>query len=274
MRTYPYHHRVVAVSVIVLLVALAPSLHADTQPTPDNELLEFTTEICGLQGQEPQTVQLTQEQAEEIDKIFMDVRIKGNTAETIEQTVEIFNEALVKLNKYHLFSEVSVKHLQTLITGVFQQNSMKELIEKTHIAPNSESNFFCLITGNTDYTIFNSRLSTLFLVLCFLFIGIDIFIIPWMVTYYLTNSIPLSLGQTIALGVQGTQWTYPAEGWVFTQGLTGVQEWEGTLIGDIRYGILDELIGVTGFRGVKISNSHSSTVKYLGFARRVQIQTL
>ena len=55
-------------------------------------------------------------------------------------------------------------------------------------------------------------------------------------------------------------------------GLTGIKKWEGNIIGDIRLGILDELIGVTGFKGVKIRNLNSNDVFYMGFARRVKIE--
>ena len=91
-------------------------------------------------------------------------------------------------------------------------------------------------------------------------------------TSYFSNFFPLSLGQTISLGIQGVQWTYPANGWIFTIGLTGVKKWEGNIIGDIRLGLLDELVGVTGFTGIKIRNLDSNDVFYMGFACRAKLE--
>jgi hypothetical protein len=140
--------------------------------------------------------------------------------------------------------------------------------------PRIEGNFFCLLAGNTDETIFNSLLSSLSLALCFLTIGLDIFIIVWMGTYYFSNFFPISLAQTISLGIQGTQWTYPANGWLSTFGLCGVKKWEGDMIGDIRLGILGEYVGVTGFTGLKVRNENSNDVSYIGYACRVKIRCL
>ena len=78
----------------------------------------------------------------------------------------------------------------------------------------------------------------------------------------------------ISLGIQGTQWLYPASGWLSTFGLCGEKKWEGDMIGDIRFGLLDEYVGVTGFTGIKTITVGSNDVSYLGFARRVKIRSL
>ena len=82
----------------------------------DSGLAEFTTEVCGLPGQEPQTVQLTQEQADEVDRLFEDIRTQLDMVETREEAVEIFNEAIVELDRYGLLGGMSVKQAQKLIS--------------------------------------------------------------------------------------------------------------------------------------------------------------
>ena len=96
--------QVLAVVVIFLFLSVttAPSLQADTQPILEGEMVEFTTEIYGLPGKEPQTVQLTQREAEAVDKLFEDIRTQLENVETREEAVEIFNEAIVELDRYGL----------------------------------------------------------------------------------------------------------------------------------------------------------------------------
>jgi hypothetical protein len=260
---------VVGVIGIFLGLAYAPSINANV--SRDSELVEITTEICGLGGGK-HTVKLTKDETEEVEQLIDDIKRRLDEVETREETVEIFKEAIEELDKYKLLGRMNINQVQKLITGQFQNMWKGEFLEKVNIDSSIKGNFFCLLAGNTDFTIFNGILSTLFLALSFLFLGFEVFILLWMGSYYFSNFFPLSAGHTISLGVQGTQWTYPAEGWVFTTGLTGVKNWEGNLIGDIRLGILDEFIGVTGFTGIKIKNLNSNDVFYMGFALRAKIE--
>ena len=265
--------KLLAVGVIVLFLGLvcAPSINANI--SKENELVEITTEICGMGGGK-QTVHLTKKEAKEVEQLLEDIEQRLDNVETREETIEIFNKAIEELDKYRLLGRLNIKKVQKLITGQFHNMWIGEFLEKVNIDSPIKGNFFCLLAGNTDFTIFNGIFSTLSLALSFLFLGFEVFIILWMGSYYFSNFFPLSAGHTISLGVQGTQWTYPAEGWVFTIGLTGVKNWEGNLIGDIRLGILDEFIGVTGFTGIKIRNLNSNDVFYMGFALRAKIECL
>jgi len=96
--------KLLAVGVIVLFLglAIAPSINANVSKTSvDSELVEITTEICGLNGGK-QTVSLSKEDAEEVEKLIDDIERRLDNVETREETVEIFNEAVVKLDKYGL----------------------------------------------------------------------------------------------------------------------------------------------------------------------------
>jgi hypothetical protein len=177
----------------------------------------------------------------------------------------------VELDKYGLLSGLSVNQAQRLVTIGYNNQIIEEFLNKTNIGLRVKRNFLCLLAGNTDYTSFDSFLSNLFLGLSFLFISFEVFVLLWMTSYYFANLFPISLGHTISLGVQGTQWTYPANGWVYTIGLTGIRRWEGNIIGAIRQGILDDLIGITGFIGIKIFDTNTNDMFYIGFACRVKI---
>jgi len=261
------------ISVIVILLfiglAFAPSINANIQ----SDFVEFTTEVCSLNGGK-QTVKLTQQQADEVESLFDSIREQLNTSESREQAEKIFKDAVVELDKYGLLGGLSIKQAQKLVSGGYNNPRMEEFLEKTRMGLRVKRNFFCLLAGNTDNTIFNGFLSNLLLVLSFLFIGFDVFVLLWMSSYYFSNFFPISVGHTISLGVHNVQWTYPANGWVYTIGIIGVRQWEGDIIGDIRQGILDDLIGITGFIGIKINDNIDSDEFYMGFALRVKINEL
>ena len=86
-----------AVVVILLFIGLAfaPSIHANVS----KEMVEFTTEICGLNGGK-QTVKLTQEEAEEVIQLFSSIEEQLNNTNSMEEAVEIFDEAIVELDRY------------------------------------------------------------------------------------------------------------------------------------------------------------------------------
>ncbi len=264
--------KLISVTVILLFIGLsfAPSINANVGK---EESVEFTTEVCGLNGGK-QTVQLTQQQAEEVEVLFNSIREKLNATESREDAEEIFKEAVIELDKYGLLGGLSIKQAQRLVTSGNYNPRLEKALEKTSMDLRVKRNFCCLLAGNTDYTNFNGFLSNLFLLLSFLFIGLDVFVILWMISYYFTNLFPISFGQTISLGVQGTQWTYPANGWVYSIGIIGVRQWEGDIIGNIRQGILDDLIGITGFVGIKIYDNSANDIFYIGFACRVKLSEL
>ena len=83
---------VAGVIILFLCVGIAPSIHANIQKeTLDGDLVEFSTDICGLHGNKQNKVQLTQEQAEEIDRLFKRMKTKLNNYETRETTIKIFS---------------------------------------------------------------------------------------------------------------------------------------------------------------------------------------
>ena len=140
---------VVGVIVLFLGLAIAPSINANISKTSlDDELVEITTEICGLDGGK-HTVRLTKEEAEEVKQLIDDIQSRLDEVETREETVEIFNEAIIELDKYGLLGGLSVKQAQRLITGrfhnLFEINLLKGMPSRYLI--DNMANAFCLIMG-------------------------------------------------------------------------------------------------------------------------------
>jgi len=147
-----------AVAVILLFigVAFAPSINANiSKASIDSELVEFTTEVCGLNGGK-QTVELTQEEAAEVEALFDSIRERLNNTETREEAEQIFKEAVVELDKYGLLGGLSVKQAQRLVTGGYQNSRVMKTLEnlygKNQGSLDDDANVLCLIAGNTSNT--------------------------------------------------------------------------------------------------------------------------
>jgi len=143
---------VVGVIVLFLGLACAPSINANI--SRDNELVEITTEICGLGGGK-HTVQLTKDEAEEVDRIFANIRQRLNESTSREEAKEIFNEAVVELDKYGLLGRLSVEQAQMLVTGGYQNSRVVNLIRDIYnkkLVDSNNSNFLCLISGESIVT--------------------------------------------------------------------------------------------------------------------------
>ena len=109
--------KLLAVGVIVLFLglAIAPSINANiSKASIDSELVEITTEVCGINGGK-HTVSLSKEDAEEVDLLFKSIRAQLNNAESREKVVEIFKKAIIELDKYGLLDGLSGKQLQRLV---------------------------------------------------------------------------------------------------------------------------------------------------------------
>ncbi|EMR75079.1 hypothetical protein MBGDF03_00859 [Thermoplasmatales archaeon SCGC AB-540-F20] len=120
---------VLAVILLFIGVAFAPSINANvSKASIDSELVEITTEVCGINGVTPNTVLLSKEDAEEVEKLIDDIERRLDDVETREETEKIFNEAVVELDKYGLLGGLSVKQAQKLVTGGYQnRRAMKVL---------------------------------------------------------------------------------------------------------------------------------------------------
>jgi len=146
---------VFGVIVLFLGLAIAPSINANvSKASIDSELVEITTEICGIDGVKPHTVSLSKEDAEEVELLIDDIKSRLDNVETREETVEIFNEAIVEFDKYGLLGGLSAKQAQRLITDGYNNLRIGEFFEKANIDSNIKGNFFCLLAGNTDSTVF------------------------------------------------------------------------------------------------------------------------
>jgi hypothetical protein len=294
-----------AVVVIVLFIGLAcaPSINANiSKGSNESELIEITTEICGLNGGK-HMVHLTKEDALEVENLIDDIKRRLDEVETREETIEIFNRAVVELDKYGLLGDMGVEQAQKLTTGGYQNSRSMKLLEKlfdTNQATDT-NNYLCLITGETTETRLvglveigcSALLYTLFVIYFISELAFGLFVpilleirssIVALNNFYQNMTFPI-IGGTGIIAFGGKRPSsspgpplenYHAEGWVWTQGLNGNKSWNGTFYGIIRslkspiYAYQTYYIGAIGFLGIKLTKDDGKQF-FLGSTLRVGI---
>jgi hypothetical protein len=144
-----------AVGIILLFVGvtIAPTINFNTvKASDDNDLVEVTTQACGLFGFKPQTVKLTRQQYLNIERYMVAFKTRLNQTTTREEAIPIFKEAIVELNVYGLLPKgMSVQRAQRLVTGGFLNKNYLKLQENSNYNSSLDRgllyNRFCLIAG-------------------------------------------------------------------------------------------------------------------------------
>ena len=153
-----------AIGIILLFISVvvAPSINLSAvKASDDDDLVEVTTQACGIKGYGNTTVKLTKEQYQNLEQYLVDFREWLNQTSTRGEAVPIFKEAVVELDKYGLLPKgLYVEHAQRLVTERYQNplamSQFTASLRKYQLGNNS--NFFCLITGETSITRLHSFL--------------------------------------------------------------------------------------------------------------------
>lgn len=278
------YRRGIALVVILLFIGLtfAPSIHANI----DKEMVEFTTEVCGLDGWK-QTVKLTRGEAGEVDALFKSIRERFNKTESREEVEEIFKDAVVELDKYRLLGGLNIKQAQKMVTGGDDNQNSLNMINNPKIELEELNEYYnsqCYVVGNrSKRTIFLgsflSRLAYFIGGLSSIFyllfgIGNVLSLLLLLVAGLYEDSKTIAISQRVGFGIKrmidmGVWKYYPAEGTIATWGSTGRKTWEGPFYGSIKLDgwLFDTVyIGMIGFYGLKIEDN------YFGYAQKVKLQ--
>ena len=276
--------KIITLGVIFLFicVAIAPSINFNiVKATNDNDLVEVTTEACGINGFGNTTVKITREQYQYLQIYLVDFRARLNKTTTMEEAVPIFKEAVVELNKYGLLPKgMIVEKTQKLITRGYQYQKAIKVFEKLYNKNQgiSDGNFFCLVTGTTTntqglgpiFTFINIHVLISELLLISQDIYDSVWFWSWFFSFIRDFYFPLYLHGHLYFGFyavheHGGNVLAPSEGWILSYGILGKKNWSGTFYGQIKsfvgstnwffdYTIF--YLGVLGFTGLKIKLSN------------------
>jgi hypothetical protein len=235
-----------AVGIILLFigVAIAPSINfIVVKASDDNDLVEVTTQACGIKGYGNTTVKLTREQYQNLEQYLVEFRARLNQTTTREEAIPIFKEAVVELNKYGLLPKgMSVERAQRLILAMNPDIKHRKLFDRILIANQElDSNLFCLITGSsTNSLCFTGTYSLLtFLgslekINIFSFLAVYDLFLNWLrmafFPFYLFGEISFSWMESDGYG---HSFYHYSNGSITSIDILGVQTWSDTLYGEI-----------------------------------------
>ena len=276
-----------AVSIILLFlgVAVAPTINQRVVKASTNDnLVEVTTQACGIQGYRDSTVTLTREQYQNLEEYFVEFRIRLNQTSTREEAVPLFKEAVMELDKYGLLPKgMSVERVQKLVIGGYQKLSrfLKSINLGYYQTLSDDVNLLCLIAGETSVTYVSKFPLCSFFTIVYHIVQSEYnpLLLFLYLCFYIRNSLPIQLGSVIFLGGSGLfSWCDPgpASGWIHTIGLNGKKSWNGYVYGNLpAYHIFLDFIlngyypGVLRFTG--IHTGHDEDHFYLGSALWVKV---
>jgi hypothetical protein len=230
--------------LLLFSIAVAPTININVvKASQDNDLVEVTSQVCGIQGYGNTTVRLAREQYQDLEQYLVEFRARLNQTTTREEAIPIFKEAVVELDKYGLLPKgMSVERAQKLVTGHFKNKGIEHRIEKTllryKINDSNTSNYFCLVYCRTDgifsegpivrwitnffYAAVNGLLPQPFKGLLTAIL-ITILAYPMLFGYLLTSINPIKIFSVLTFGskILHSSESTPSNGWVATFGLNG-----------------------------------------------------
>ncbi len=280
--------KILAVSIILLFlgVAIAPSINQSVvKASTDDDLVEVTTQACGIKGYEDTTVKLTREQYQSLEEYLVEFRARLNQTTTREEAVPIFKEAVVELDKYGLLPRgMSVEWLQEVILHQAYHEPLNS--PNTH----ENENLLCLLSGQLTNAYFMPFIAPILLIIMIILQGVlgiafcpiliillllkcydlafrlaQILFIPIQLIYDfvqimvdLNNYIPFSFCNYL----DNLLWSSGASpsGWIQSNGLLGNKMWNGT------YNLC-----IICFTGLKLRMTHYE-VFFLGSALYIEKQ--
>jgi hypothetical protein len=288
--------KILALGVILLFigVTVAPSINFNTvKASTDDDLVEVTTQACGIKGYKDTKVKLTREQYRELEQYLVEFRARLNQTSTREEAIPLFKEAVVELDKYRLLPKgMSVEQIQRLIIrNVVQKQKISRILD-TSVRHN---NIFCFIagssSGNAKETVFQPLRNKIIYNMYHQWIFgplLEILFIVYTLGLISLNLNPIKIGCLIYYGyhfidhMTGIDETYYSEGNVWTMGVFGQKSWDGSMIGSLGLKVPFHLgigptssafyCGAIGFTGISLL-LHNQERFYLGFALYVDINS-
>ena len=291
---------VVGIIFLFIGIAVAPSINSNVVKTSD-DLVEVTSQACGISGFGNTTVKLTKQQYQDLEQYLVDFRARLNQTTTSEEAVSSFKDAVVELDRYGLLPKgMSIEQAQKLVLGIYQNPRCVKYVDSLHVSGKknsgySRANYWCLIAGFSSNTIFRGPIfGGLSLVLYYLMalfwpfskLIATLFNFLWILDmpfgYVISNVIPILVLSSVGLGFRNDHnWqNVPANGWVTSYGFNGFQSWDGDMYGDALdylWGLMalifaDFYPGILGFSGIKI-DIPIQICFYFGYGSKIQINS-
>jgi hypothetical protein len=147
---------VIGIIFLFIGVAVAPSINFNiVKASNDNDLVEVTSQACGIKGFGNTTVKLTKQQYQDLEQYLVDFRARLNQTTTRDEAVPIFKEAVVELNKHGLLPKrMNVELTQRLVTIGYRMQNVPKIVKKSlQISINYDCLFTAVFYDSGEYNI-------------------------------------------------------------------------------------------------------------------------
>jgi len=269
---------VIGVIIVLIAVSVAPSINANVSRTQVNsKLVETSVRIHRAKSIIPYTLKLREKESDEVDRIFDNLKVRLDTAETDKEIDEIYDSAVESLYELGMFPRMTLKEAKQLVNG---KNKNPSVTESSINLENADENFNCQVIGWTSNTVMFDLYSLFWgLLLGGLRVLLQYQVWNLNLPYYNRKIGSITLGSAIHGIGYSTDYS-PAGGWVWTNGTYGVIKWNGSFYGKIEtktiwwdphqmWGIF-AYTGIREFKGLWIKEIHKP-IYLLGSAEHVKI---
>jgi len=296
---------VIGIAFLIVGISYISSITLNTvKASNDDDLVKVTTQACNISGDYTSAVLVTQRQLQEIKQVFDELKNRLSLAESIEETQQIFNDAIISLNNHNLLpAGMTIEEAKRLVSNVNQNQKLIPFCQKISTKFQADAkagiirNSFCYIAGNSsnthfaklakrvahrlvafmDYNTGNAPLLKVVTAFWFVFNQIS------QITQTKLYQNGSHYGVCIYFGnyhyYPYPNWLFPAQGWISTNGIYGKQNISGSFWGqkmtsgwqqqDDWY-MNHTWRGCIGFTGL-ITYIGSDSAYYLGSALQVNI---
>jgi hypothetical protein len=289
---------VFGVILLFIGIGIQPAFAEVPIESENSELVEITVQFYEIDKSYNHTVLITTETLQDLENLKDNFKEQINSSDNPIETELIFKNTILSLNELGLLPKnISVNYAQNLVIGKKQDpwiiNTFEKWANKEKESFDEYKNILYLIAGDSNRTSFAGPVPILLLIHYIIIINRINTILDWVsesskfgellsnifkelfreiyqlrLYFWLflgagINFFPLKSGAIIAYGFPNfdpfSYDEYPAEGWVYTIGLSGKQIWSGSF-----WGL------VLGFTGIKIIREYFDFI-YLGAALRLGI---
>ena len=289
-----------AVGIILLFVGvtIAPTINYNVvEASTDDDLVEVTTQACGIQGYGNSTVKLTREQYQDLKQYLVEFRARINQTTTREEAIPIFEEAVVQFEKYGLLPKgMTVAQAKHLLTDHhILSTRTTQLREKISPFLDEYENAVCLLAGSFTGSVPHSPVDMMINRIFWLFeplyeehptriieLLLEIILYIYIGSFFLSTLlfyiIPFHLFLTISMGYTAFGAYVPAFGSLTTIGLNGLKQWSGGMCGALPFlpripYPTQDTPGIYGFTGFAWYNVFTDDeLFYVGSALWVRIE--
>src|SRR5512137_1922782 len=141
-----------AIGIILLFVGvtIAPTINFNTvKASQDDDIVEVTTQACGIQVYGNTTVKLTGEQYQNLQQYLSELSARLNKTQSQDEILLLIKEVVIKLNDYGLLPKhLRINEVQQLILAHYVPTPKSS----TQIPSTNNTNSNCLILGRGTWS--------------------------------------------------------------------------------------------------------------------------